>query len=79
MPRKKTSSLRCPICRTLVTRSSEDFPFCSDRCRTIDLGKWASGKYVISTAINDPEELENIAEEQSRRRQAEDGHSSEEQ
>jgi len=79
MPRKKTSSLRCPICRTLVTRLSEDFPFCSDRCRTIDLGKWASGKYVISTAINDPEELENIAEEQSRRRQAGDGHSSEEQ
>jgi endogenous inhibitor of DNA gyrase (YacG/DUF329 family) len=79
MPRKKTNSLRCPICRTLVTRSSEDFPFCSDRCRTIDLGKWASGKYVISTAINDPEELENIAEEQSRRRQAGDGHSSEDQ
>lgn len=61
-----------------MTRSSEDFPFCSDRCRTIDLGKWASGKYVISTAINDPEELENIAEEQSRRRQDPDGHSSEE-
>jgi hypothetical protein len=79
MPRKKTNSLRCPICRILVTRSSEDFPFCSDRCRTIDLGKWASGKYVISTAIHDPEELENVAEEQARRRQAEDGHSSEEQ
>ncbi|HEX4605960.1 MAG TPA: DNA gyrase inhibitor YacG [Candidatus Angelobacter sp.] len=79
MPRKKTRSLRCPICRTLVTSASEDFPFCSDRCRTIDLGKWASGKYVISTAINDPEELENIAEEQSRRRPSPDGHSSEEQ
>jgi len=79
MPKKKPLALRCPICRTLVLRTQEDFPFCSDRCRTIDLGKWASGKYVISTAINDPEELENIAEEQSRRRQAEDGHSSEEQ
>jgi hypothetical protein len=22
-------------------------PFCSDRCRLIDLGNWASGKYVI--------------------------------
>ncbi len=23
-------------------------PFCSDRCRVIDLGNWASEKYVIS-------------------------------
>ena len=30
---------------------SEDFPFCSDRCRVIDLGKWASGGYVISSPI----------------------------
>lgn len=46
---------------------SADFPFCSERCRLIDLGKWASGGYVISTPINDPEMLESIAEEQSRR------------
>ena len=29
-------------------------PFCGERCRLIDLGKWASGEYVISTPI-DPE------------------------
>jgi endogenous inhibitor of DNA gyrase (YacG/DUF329 family) len=68
MARKKPQSLRCPTCRTLVTRTVENFPFCSDRCRLIDLGKWASGVYVISTAINDPEQLESIAEEQSRRK-----------
>jgi endogenous inhibitor of DNA gyrase (YacG/DUF329 family) len=28
-------------------------PFCSDRCRLIDLGKWASGEYVISTPLKD--------------------------
>ncbi|HET9839361.1 MAG TPA: DNA gyrase inhibitor YacG [Candidatus Angelobacter sp.] len=67
MPRKKASSLRCPTCRTLVLRSNENFPFCSDRCRLIDLGKWASGGYVISTPITDPEQLENIAEEQTRK------------
>lgn len=67
MPRKKTSSLRCPTCRTLVLRTTEHFPFCSDRCRLIDLGKWASGGYVISTPITDPEQLENIAEEQTRK------------
>ena len=77
MPKKKTISLRCPICRTLVLRTSEDFPFCSDRCRTIDLGKWASGGYVISTKINDPELLEDLAEQQSRQKPDPDGHSSE--
>jgi endogenous inhibitor of DNA gyrase (YacG/DUF329 family) len=76
MPKKKLLSLRCPICRTLVLRTQEDFPFCSDRCRTIDLGKWASGGYVISTKINDPEQLEDLAEEMSRRKPDPGGHSS---
>ncbi len=52
MSRKKASSSRCPTCRTIVLRSDPEYPFCSDRCRTIDLGKWASGGYVISTPIN---------------------------
>jgi uncharacterized protein len=78
MAKKKIRSLRCPTCRTLVLRTNENFPFCSDRCRLIDLGKWASGAYVISTRINDPEQLEDIAEEQSRRKREADGHSSDE-
>jgi len=77
MPKKKRLSLRCPICRTLVLRTQEDFPFCSDRCRTIDLGKWASGGYVISTKINDPELLEDIAEQQSKRKSDPEDNSSE--
>ena len=32
----KTKALRCPTCRTIVLAGSEDFPFCSDRCRLID-------------------------------------------
>jgi endogenous inhibitor of DNA gyrase (YacG/DUF329 family) len=58
----KSSALRCPTCGTLVLRDSEDFPFCSDRCRLIDLGKWASGAYRISTPILDPEVLEGLDE-----------------
>ncbi|HEX2329936.1 MAG TPA: DNA gyrase inhibitor YacG [Candidatus Angelobacter sp.] len=69
MPKKKASSVRCPTCRTLVLTRDEHFPFCSDRCRLIDLGKWASGGYVISTPITDPETLENVAEEQAKRAQ----------
>jgi endogenous inhibitor of DNA gyrase (YacG/DUF329 family) len=57
---QKSSVLRCPTCRTLVTARGEDFPFCSDRCRMIDLGKWASGEYRISSPILDPEVLEDL-------------------
>ena len=53
--RKPTRSLRCPTCRKIVLASDPQFPFCSERCRMIDLGKWASGSYVISTPLNDPE------------------------
>ena len=52
MPRKRVRSLRCPTCRKLVLRNDPEFPFCSERCRLIDLGKWASGGYVISPPIN---------------------------
>ncbi|HUI84343.1 MAG TPA: DNA gyrase inhibitor YacG [Candidatus Binatia bacterium] len=55
MPRKRAISLRCPTCRQIVLRSAPEFPFCSERCRVIDLGKWASGSYVISSPLNDPE------------------------
>ena len=60
-PKKKSAKLlRCPTCAELVTFDSEDFPFCSDRCRKIDLGKWASGVYKISSPILDPDVLEDL-------------------
>jgi endogenous inhibitor of DNA gyrase (YacG/DUF329 family) len=61
MPSNK--ALRCPTCRTLVMETDEYFPFCSDRCRLIDLGKWASGDYRISSPILDPEVLEGLSEQ----------------
>lgn len=56
MPRKRTIKLRCPICKKPVKNSVPEFPFCSPRCRTIDLGKWASGGYVVSSPVTDAEE-----------------------
>jgi hypothetical protein len=53
-------ALRCPTCRTLVTAEDHYFPFCSDRCRIIDLGKWSSGAYRISSPILDPDVLEGL-------------------
>lgn len=58
----KLKTLRCPICSQIVTVGDPEFPFCSDRCRTIDLGKWASGAYRISSPILDPEVLEGLGD-----------------
>jgi uncharacterized protein len=58
--------LRCPTCRAAVAKDDDYFPFCSDRCRVIDLGKWASGEYRISSPILDPEVLEGLREENRR-------------
>jgi endogenous inhibitor of DNA gyrase (YacG/DUF329 family) len=55
MAKKKVVSLHCPTCRKIVLISDAEFPFCSEHCRLIDLGKWASGAYVISTPMNDLE------------------------
>jgi endogenous inhibitor of DNA gyrase (YacG/DUF329 family) len=43
--------MKCPICRSEVRLPSEWAPFCSERCRLIDLGNWASEKYVVSTPV----------------------------
>jgi endogenous inhibitor of DNA gyrase (YacG/DUF329 family) len=42
-------TLKCPICKKPVLLSDKEAPFCSERCREIDLGNWATEKYVIST------------------------------
>jgi uncharacterized protein len=39
--------MKCPICKKDVEPGGPYAPFCSDRCRLIDLGNWASGKYCI--------------------------------
>ena len=56
MPSKRSLKLKCPICKKPVKSATPDFPFCSDRCRKIDLGKWASGAYVITSPVTDAEE-----------------------
>jgi len=45
-----------------MAKAAEDFPFCSERCRTIDLGKWASGQYVVSSQVQDTddEQIQNL-------------------
>ena len=62
MPKKTPKPLRCPICNALVLAGAEDFPFCSDRCQRIDLGKWAMGVYKISSPVLDPDVLDSLPE-----------------
>ena len=51
---------RCPICRKPTeSQDNPDFPFCSERCRLLDLGNWASEKYKISSPVFDESELED--------------------
>ncbi len=38
----------CPNCKSQVTRQDKYFPFCCERCRAIDLGRWADGSYSIA-------------------------------
>ena len=52
--------LRCPTCRAERT-VADDFPhrpFCSARCKAIDLGNWLDERYCISRPLG-PEELED--------------------
>lgn len=58
--------MKCPICRKPVKLTSPDVPFCSERCRLLDLGKWANEEYVVSTPIP-PEDLERELPDQDER------------
>jgi uncharacterized protein len=53
--------MKCPICRKPVPESSIYLPFCSERCRLLDLGSWASERYVVSTPLR-PQEPETDEE-----------------
>ena len=43
--------MKCPVCKRDVEPGGPEFPFCSERCRIVDLGNWSAGKYVISEPV----------------------------
>jgi uncharacterized protein len=49
---------RCPICRAVTAESERRWrPFCSERCRLLDLSAWTSERYRIAgdpVPPNDP-------------------------
>jgi uncharacterized protein len=47
---------RCPICGKAAERAFR--PFCSPRCRDVDLNRWLSGSYVVPGREDDAEDPE---------------------
>ena len=52
----KKSAKPCPICGKPATEASR--PFCSERCRDVDLNRWLSNSYAIPAANDDDEDAE---------------------
>lgn len=53
--------MQCPICKKLVDEPAAgqpgaSFPFCSERCKLVDLGRWLGGKYQIPVVEIDESE-----------------------
>ena len=48
----------CPVCKKPVEPRARNpaFPFCSDRCRRIDLGRWFGEEYRVPSTQADDEE-----------------------
>ncbi len=50
-------SVKCPICEKPTAWKDNPYrPFCSERCKIIDLGNWASEDYRISAPLKDASE-----------------------
>jgi uncharacterized protein len=61
----KSRKMKCPVCRKTVERPQKDdsgryrypkyYPFCSERCQLVDLGRWLDQDYSISESLGVPE------------------------
>ena len=62
--------LTCPTCRRTVetgetAQENQAFPFCSRRCKLVDLGNWLSGRYVVASPPGElGESLEGLTEDE---------------
>lgn len=56
--------VKCPQCGLLTFYSPENTsrPFCSDRCRLIDLGEWADQSYKIPVPVETLDLLDDADE-----------------
>ncbi len=52
----KGSARGCPICGKPAAENSK--PFCSERCRDVDLNRWLSGSYVVPGRKDEDEDAD---------------------
>jgi endogenous inhibitor of DNA gyrase (YacG/DUF329 family) len=55
--------MKCPICKHPVAWGDPFMPFCSERCKNIDLGNWATEKYVVPEPL-EPGEFDELLSRQ---------------
>ena len=56
---KKETQIACPTCQKMATWSIQNpsRPFCSERCKLIDLGEWAAESYAIAQKHSEEDEV----------------------
>ncbi len=47
---------RCPVCGRPSRPRGQGAPFCSDRCRQVDLARWFTGAYAVPAEEAEPDE-----------------------
>ena len=51
--KNKNLKIKCPKCKKVFKYYDSEFrPFCTEKCKMIDLGKWMSEEYSISSPID---------------------------
>lgn len=63
MSAKQPKTAKCPICSKLA--DAKHRPFCSQRCRQVDLAKWLNGSYSVPAEEEDFNEADVEALERS--------------
>lgn len=57
----KTLEVSCPNCKKKFNYHSSEFrPFCSERCRLIDLGQWLTESYAVPASKLTQEEADKL-------------------
>jgi endogenous inhibitor of DNA gyrase (YacG/DUF329 family) len=59
----RARAINCPACagRTVYAASNPWRPFCSERCRTIDLGAWANERFrVVGGSLRSDDDLDPL-------------------
>lgn len=55
--------IACPACKKIIEDAPDDFaprPFCSRRCKLVDLDNWLNERYSVSEPIRRDDDDENL-------------------